>query len=344
MKKETWGNIGQMIAIAVPRLRGGQAPSAIRLFDVDAPAEPARPDPGTSPGWRYTGGVIFSLLLLTACERTDPPARVMNFGTSLDSASGAVMVMEGDTLWNIAQRYDIPMRDLIDINDLDAPYEMTAGQRLKLPAPRHYNVQERDTLYSISRVFGVDVTELVRANHMAPPYSITVGQKLRIPASYRRSFMSRFQEREDLSPPAVREELLPAVRTEGSGSGRLQWPVGGEVISDFGPKPGGLHNDGINIAAPRGSPVLAADDGTVIYVGDELSSYGNLVLVRHSGDLVTAYAHLGSVQVSRGKQVIRGQTIGTVGSSGTVGSPQVHFEVRRGSSALDPEKYLSARG
>ena len=258
------------------------------------------------------------------------------------------MVSEGDTLWNISQRYDLPMRDLIDINRLSPPYMMAVGQRLKIPAPRNYNVQSTDTLYGISRTFGVDITDLVRANHIEAPYAIRVGQLLRIPASYKHRFGAMLSDdRRSVSRPAVRVETpgdyhvsVPKSHDWGD---RLQWPVSGKVISAFGPKAGGLHNDGINIAAPRGAPVLSADAGTVVYTGDELEGYGNLVLIRHSDGMITAYAHLAAVHVTRGAAVMRGQTIGTVGSTGSVDHPQLHFEVRRGSSALDPEQYLDSR-
>lgn len=290
----------------------------------------------------------FCFLLLAGCDRSGPPAPVLDLGVNLDSASGAVMVSEGDTLWNISQRYDLPLRDLIDINHLSPPYMMAVGQRLKIPAPRNYNVQSTDTLYGISRTFGIDVTELVRANHIAAPYSIHVGQQLRIPASYKQRFATILSaDRQDTSRPAISVEppkgyRMAAPRAHDWGD-RLQWPVSGKVVSGFGPKTGGLHNDGINIAAPRGAPVLAADAGTVVYTGNELEGYGNLVLIRHSDGMITAYAHLAAIHVTRGAAVMRGQTIGTVGSTGSVDSPQVHFEVRRGSAALDPEQYLDGR-
>ncbi|MEI6985460.1 MAG: M23 family metallopeptidase, partial [Rhodospirillaceae bacterium] len=122
--------------------------------------------------------------------------------------------------------------------------------------------------------------------------------------------------------------------------GRLIWPVRGKVLSDFGLKPDGRHNDGVNIAAARGAPVIAADSGIVAYVGNELRGYGNLLLVRHPNGLMTAYAHLDRTLVERGAKVRRGQKIGTVGATGTVTSPQLHFEVRKGSQAVDPGDFL----
>jgi murein DD-endopeptidase MepM/ murein hydrolase activator NlpD len=112
------------------------------------------------------------------------------------------------------------------------------------------------------------------------------------------------------------------------------------VLSGFGPMGKGLHNDGINLAAPRGAPVRAAENGVVAYSGNELRGFGNLVLVKHSGGLMTAYAHNGNLLVSRGDRVERGQTIARVGSTGNVATPQLHFEIRRGRRAVDPMRYL----
>ena len=119
------------------------------------------------------------------------------------------------------------------------------------------------------------------------------------------------------------------------------WPVHGSIASGFGPKPGGLHNDGINIAAPEGTPVVAAQAGTVAYAGNELKGFGNLILIRHANGWVTAYAHLASMSVKKGDAVKAGQGIGAVGQTGTIDSPQLHFELRHGKDAVDPTGKLS---
>ena len=109
----------------------------------------------------------------------------------------------------------------------------------------------------------------------------------------------------------------------------------------FGPKPNGLQNDGINLAVPEGTPVKAADDGVVAYAGNELKGYGNLVLVRHSNGFVTAYAHASEIMVKRGDNVKRGQVIAKSGQTGSVTSPQLHFEIRKGATPVDPSQYLN---
>ena len=123
-------------------------------------------------------------------------------------------------------------------------------------------------------------------------------------------------------------------------SSKFLRPVRGRVISNYGAKKSGLHNDGINIAAPRGTPVKVAENGVVVYAGNALKGSGNLVLVRHDDQWMTAYAHLGNIAVKKGQLLKRGVRIGKVGSTGSVSSPQLHFEVRRGTSAMNPVRYM----
>jgi murein DD-endopeptidase MepM/ murein hydrolase activator NlpD len=114
------------------------------------------------------------------------------------------------------------------------------------------------------------------------------------------------------------------------------WPVKGEVIAEFGSPGKGQHNDGINIAVPRGTPVVAAADGVVAYAGNELRGFGNLLLIKHAEGWMTAYAHNDALLVKRGDVVKRGQRIAKVGDSGGVSPPQLHFELRQGTRAVDP--------
>lgn len=150
-------------------------------------------------------------------------------------------------------------------------------------------------------------------------------------------------------PPSTKLASLPAspgaaaaTGLGGASGGRFAWPVHGRILSGFGVKEGGLHNDGINIAAKQGATVVAADDGVVVYAGNEIRGFGNLVLVKHANGWMTAYAHNAELLVKRGEPVKRGQAISKAGATGGVSSPQLHFEVRRGSRAVDPSKYLAS--
>ncbi|MFT6077470.1 MAG: murein DD-endopeptidase MepM/ murein hydrolase activator NlpD [Rickettsiales bacterium] len=121
---------------------------------------------------------------------------------------------------------------------------------------------------------------------------------------------------------------------------RFSWPIRGTIISKFGPKAGGLYNDGINIKAQSGSNIKSTEDGVVAYVGDELRGYGNLIIVKHAGGWISAYGHLSSTKVKRGQNVQKGQIIAKAGSTGNVKSSQLYFGLRKGREAVNPQKHL----
>ncbi|MHA7772734.1 peptidoglycan DD-metalloendopeptidase family protein [Roseibium sp. M-1] len=133
------------------------------------------------------------------------------------------------------------------------------------------------------------------------------------------------------------------VQEDDGNTGQFRWPVRGRIISDFGAKPGGGKNEGVNLAVPEGTPVHSADDGTVIYSGNELKGYGNLILVRHDGGWVSAYAHNSELKVKRGDTIRRGDVVALAGATGSVNQPQLHFELRQGNKPVDPLKYLPKR-
>jgi murein DD-endopeptidase MepM/ murein hydrolase activator NlpD len=140
----------------------------------------------------------------------------------------------------------------------------------------------------------------------------------------------------------VRETKSVTKQTETAGAiPSFRWPVRGRIIAGFGQRPNGTENDGINLAVPEGTPIKAADNGVVAYAGNELKGYGNLVLIRHSDGFVSAYANASQLLVKRGDSVKRGQVIARAGQTGNVNSPQLHFEIRKGSTPVDPTKYLS---
>jgi len=370
---------------------------------------------------------------------SNPPASQVVVAPPVATVAGAITVAPGDTVYGLARRHNIPVRALIDANNLQPPFALAPGQVLQVPAERFHTVQRGETLYAISRAYGTDVYALAQANGLQPPYGITVGQALRVPSSGTAVATAApvpqgvtptivtvpaggsappvasvpypsaapptssgggvtMQElpppsaapspappqqsaapapapqapmpqaptsqapvapappaaTEAPSAPAPASEPAPQVASAPAApppvtdpepaarSGRtFAWPVRGRILSNFGPKPDGLHNDGINIAARAGAPVIAAENGVVVYSGSELRGFGNLLLVRHADGYITAYAHLDKVLARKGQSVKRGQAIGTVGTSGGVDQPQLHFEIRRGTQAVDPAKLLS---
>lgn len=290
----------------------------------------------------------------------------------------SVTVGPGDTVYGLSQRHRVSQRALIEVNGLQPPYRLASGQRLVLPRERIHPVVRGDTLYSISRRYGVDMYELAQANRLESSYTIQVGQELRIPAVPQAvatppAVAARGLQVEELAPPSagrdgpavtmltpsepatvppppaslvpetaptvpVTPKLPPALGDEA-----FVWPARGRVILEFGPKAKGLHNDGINIEAPRGTPVHASAAGIVAYAGNELRGFGNLLLVKHADGWVTAYAHNDELLVKRGDTVKRGQVIARVGATGNVTKPQLHFELRKGRQAVDPRTRLTAQ-
>ena len=302
---------------------------------------------------------LASVFALCGCiDRKAPPAPVINLGANIDSPTGAVMISRNDTLYNISERYGLTIRDIIEMNGDLSPDSLEIGQRVKLPPPHEYVVRDRDSLYRLSRMFGTSVQELVEINDLKKPYRLKVGQKLQIVRD--RSEVTYIPqpkvevaslpagkpaavERAVLAPPDPVAKAEPAVVKTPSQtytSKGFNWPVQGKILSSYGPKDKGLHNDGINIAGALGAPVGAADAGQVMYVGNALEGFGNLVLIKHDNGWVTAYAHLKNTNVVRGQAVDRGTKIGEIGQTGSVDTPQLHFEIRRGSEAINPQQYL----
>ncbi len=282
----------------------------------------------------------------------------------------SVVVGRGDTVYGISRRYGVPMKDIIQANRLAPPYDLLVGQTLVMPRPRAHVVRRGDTLFAIARAYQIDMNAMARVNRLSPPYLIQVGQHLLIPdqqlapvAEAPPRPASRPLVTAAAAPLPVAKPTPPAARPgpvtkpvvtasrpnrpvappppPSRTTSTFAWPVSGKIVSRYGGKADGSRNDGINIAAPRGAPVKAAENGIVVYSGNELKGFGNLLLVKHADGWMTAYAHNELLIVKKGETVRRGQTIGRVGSSGNVSAPQLHFEIRRGSKAVDPVKHLS---
>lgn len=267
-----------------------------------------------------------------------PPAVPGPAAAAKPGATGekTVTVEKGDTVFGIARRFGVNAREIIELNGLEAPYALKLGQKLRIPAGDHHSVIPGDTLYSISRRFSVDISKLMAANGIDESHGIVVGQILVIPAASTGK-LAPATSVADVVPAAPDEVTTPVVRPLAGG---FIWPARGTVISAYGGKEGGMRNDGINIRVPRGTQVVAAAAGTVAYAGNELKGFGNLILLRHDQGWVSAYAHNDDILVSRGQSVNKGAVIARAGASGQVSEPQLHFELRQGARALDPQAYL----
>ena len=286
-------------------------------------------------------GTFLMLFLLSGCAG-------MNWFGGWGSSS--VIVHKGDTLYSISRRYNVPIKDMINANRLRPPYTLYVGQKLRLPTKQYHIVRRGESLYSIARQYNVDVTSLSRVNNLQTPYALSPGQKLLLPASVSSaSSVSNTTKPQTTTSTTTKassqnsiyqqpaEVYVPPASTRKT---KFMWPVNGTVVSGFGNLGSGRKNDGINIKAALGTAVKAADSGTVAYAGNELKGFGNLILLKHSDGWITAYAHCDRLFVKKGQKVARGEKIATVGSSGSVTTPQLHFEVRAGKKAVNPRSYL----
>ena len=234
-------------------------------------------------------------------------------------------VNRGDTLLSIARHNHIPVAELARANGLDPQAKLKLGTRLTVPA-------KTAAVAPIVQPASVAAAQPFTA--LAPPATRMAAVTAGPPQSARLAQATTKVEEPSAESPVKAAEATGALPT-------FRWPVRGKVITSYGAKTNGKSNDGINLAVPEGTPIKAAEDGVVAYSGNELKGYGNLVLVRHANGYVTAYAHASELLVKRGDTIKRGQVIAKSGQSGEVGSPQLHFEIRKGSTPVDPLQFLN---
>jgi len=331
--------------------------------DVTGSLPPAAPPP---PRWTWEGGTPITVTPGETLETISrqygvPVAAIME----ANNITPPAMVHSGEHLVipryrPSAAAYTPATRIASNTPTVPAAVAVGAPRAALAPTSGVHVVAPGETLHSIARLYGKSVMALAKANNIAPDTMVKVGERIIIPDV--RPATPAVPARAEAAPPAGSDLATvesphsarvatpaevpaqdSAVQTaEPAGSmPSFRWPVRGRIIAGFGPKPNGLQNDGINLAVPEGTPIKAAEDGVVAYAGNELKGYGNLVLVRHANGFVTAYAHASDILVKRGETVKRGQVIAHSGQTGNVTSPQLHFEIRKGATPVDPAQYLS---
>ena len=313
--------------------------------------------------------LTFIILFVAGCSFDSGRIRLFNYNVWGGSSPTSVQVKKGDTLYSISRLYDVPLREVIELNNLRPPYNLRIGQVLRLPAAKYHIVAKGDTLYSISRQYDVDITSLSRSNKIAAPYTLSVGQRLVLPDSVFNSQRQYASQTTTSAAPTktikrwswskstssnknsnsvgtpknnsrTKRQSYQSYTPPANRKSKFSWPVRGSIISSFGSIGKGRNNDGINIKAAKGTSVKAADGGTIAYAGNELKGFGNLILIKHTDGWITAYAHNEKLLVRKGQKVRKGEKIATVGTTGGVNTPQLHFEVRRGKKAVNPKNYL----
>jgi murein DD-endopeptidase MepM/ murein hydrolase activator NlpD len=252
---------------------------------------------------------------------------------------GVHVVTSGETLGSLANKYRMSRGEIARANGMKATDQVRIGQRLTIPGVEQSRIRgaaapaepAKPARTAEARPDPKAAAKEKTVQRGAPPANLSADKP---PAPER-------VERAALAQPAATAGDDKDGPAAAGGAPSFRWPARGRVIAGFGPKAGGQQNDGINLAVPEGTSVKAAEDGVVAYSGNELKGYGNLVLVRHPNGYVTAYAHASELKVKRGDKVKRGQIIALAGQTGSVNAPQLHFEVRKGSTPVDPMPYLT---
>lgn len=292
-------------------------------------------------GCAATAATVIAFMGLAGCESTFAPANSFapqplpraQFTDPVvpgtQTLAAQYVVRTGDTLSEIAQRFGANTAQLARMNGIAAPYNIRVGQTLILPGA--LTVAANAPAPNPQTIQG-QIEILSRSNLQSLPYAPVPERATPTAGSAPAA-----------APPVTRVNTSPVAPPARAVSGMV-WPVRGSIASTFGSKGGGIANDGIDIRTAAGVPVVAVDNGVVAYAGNELKALGNLVLIQHAGNWVSAYANTGSLTVQKGQTVTRGQQVATTGQSGNSKIVGVHFELRRGTEAVDPLQHLPRIG
>ena len=292
-------------------------------------------------------------LLLAACAGADkPPVRF----APAPASSFTISARAGDSVPALARRYGVKEDDVLALNDIRDANRLVVGEAIRIPAYGRLQDKEQQSLASRSVPQGAPAPQRPPAPRQASlPQGALAPQQASLPP--RAAPTTRVEVNPQVAALSSPKQK-PAQQSSGIdmdwlfsfssempdpkiGAVKFLWPVEGRVIANFGPRATGERNDGIDISTTRGAPIHAAADGTVSYVGNDLKTYGNLILIRHDNGFVTAYAHADSVAVMRGQRVTAGQVIAYVGATGDVAEPELHFELRAGTRAINPQPYFA---
>ncbi|MCC2976475.1 peptidoglycan DD-metalloendopeptidase family protein [Sphingomonas sp. PL-96] len=301
---------------------------------------------------------------------TAPPAWEVNrvVADARTVAQATHVVARGDTLRAIANRTGAGSEAIARANGLAPPFTIYPGQKLSIPGGRYHLVREGQTGIAIARAYAIPWSQIVSANGLEEPFILRTGQRILIPGGAATASMSVAERaaafRLDIDDiltggePAIEPEDKPARATASPSrvlppgaavaaparlTSRFQWPVTGSLVKRFGAGESGERNNGINIAVPTGTPVLAAADGVVAYAGTGVPGLGGVVILKHGDRYTTVYGNAKELLVQRGQAVKRGQQVASSGETGYADRPQLHFEIREGRAPVDPLTKLPRR-
>ena len=247
---------------------------------------------------------------------------------SVPSDAYVHVIESGESLYTIARRYNVTAQAIIQANGFSSPDKIYVGQKIVVPG-------RADLLAKMGPAKVADTLTPAAAPAVVPVKEASIQPDTQVPAAVQ-PLAAKVQPVEQVAEAKPLEQ--PKVEPVLSGADKFRWPISGRVITDFANSKG----TGINIEAPEGAVVRAAENGQVIYAGSGVEGYGNLILIRHPNGYVSAYAHLKDMNVAKGTVVNRGDSIGTAGKTGSVAKAQLHFELRKGATPVDPIPLLAS--
>jgi murein DD-endopeptidase MepM/ murein hydrolase activator NlpD len=279
-----------------------------------------------------------------------------------DVATSTYVVESGDTLRSIGEKTGAGSETIARVNGLAAPFMIRPGQRLMIPAGRFHKVSAGETGIAIAKAYSVSWAKIIELNALEEPFTLRLGQRLMLPmasVSGDQSIDARAaaftldlddivtggepaSEKAAITSNVPGRPLAPeiAVATPSNFNGQFIWPATGKVITKFGVAGKGEIQQGIDIAVSQKSPIRAAGDGVIAFVGNNVANYGGLILIKHGGGWITAYGRAAQASVTRGQKVSRGQIIGNAGSGS---APLLFFEMRKARIPVDPLRQLPPR-
>ena len=242
---------------------------------------------------------------------------------------GYITVNDNQTIYEIANTFNILPQEIIRANDLKSPYELSAGQQIFLPYPLMHKVKSNQNVYDISLIYAVSQSDIVELNELKKPYKLIPDVEIKIPMHKDYSVIGlinkiKISKKSNTSPVSkINSKFL--------------FPVNGKIVKNFGAfDNGNQHNDGVNILVSTDQSIKASMDGKVAFVGSNLKSFGKMILIKHDSKFVTAYAKINEFNVTEGDIVKKGQIIGKIYKNNSI-----HFQIRKSRNPVDPNLYIN---
>ena len=314
--------------------------------------------------------ILLILGVLTACKTIKHSVVVENNQSvyyGKEEKFRFVKIQRGQTVSEIAEEYNVPIREIKRLNSLNSYDNVSVGQVIKVPIGNYYFVRENDTLENIARIHDVDLNLLAEANDLSVKSEVYVGNYVKIPETKSTFVETKGNQHVDFESTEIldldqeqnehieQKKDLDVLTATGSvsvvhkpkvsskffkndtpiNSKDFIWPIHGKVIKKYGDHDGKF-NEGINIAANKGIVIKAAAKGQIAYTGAQ-KGYGNLIIIRHNNGYMTAYAHIDKILVKKGQIINKGTQIATVGNSGNVDQPQLQFSMKKGNHTINPD-------